>query len=195
MHKFPAAVVDSYAATVWVASHADQLGIDPGRISVGGDSAGGNLAAVVARKSRDEQGPAIVLQALVYPVTDLTSFATSSYAEFAEDHYLTKAAMEWFRQHYLPGMEDAAHPDASPLGVKDLAGLPPALIITAECDPLRDEGEHYGHRMADAGVPVSCVRYSGMIHPFFSMSGVISQGFDAIQEVANAVSAAGRPRA
>jgi acetyl esterase len=188
-HKFPAAVVDCYAATAWVASHSQQLGIDPQRISVGGDSAGGNLATVVSLKSRDENGPAIALQVMVYPVTDLSSFATPSYQEFAVDHQLTKTEMEWFRDEYLADISDARHPHASPLLAEDLRGLPPALIITAECDPLRDEGEAYGKRLADARVPVTCTRYAGMIHPFFSLSGAIPQGLDAIQQVADAIRA------
>lgn len=186
-HKFPAAVTDSYAATAWVASNAKRLGIDPKRISVGGDSAGGNLAAVVSLKSRDQDGPAIELQVMVYPVTDLSSFATPSYQEFGENHYLTKSEMEWFRDHYLRSMEDARDPHASPLLVLDLSGLPPALIITAECDPLRDEGEAYAKRLANDGVAVTYTCYPGMIHPFFSLSGAIPQAFDAIQQVANAV--------
>ena len=189
--KFPAAVMDSYAATVWVAANAGRLGIDANRISVGGDSAGGNLAAVVALKSRNENGPAIALQALVYPVTDLSSFETRSYQEFAEGYQLTKSAMEWFRRHYLASIEDARDPYASPLLAEDLRGLPPALIITAECDPLRDEGEAFGKRLSIAGVPVTCTRYPGMIHPFFSWSGAIPQALDAIQQVADAVRTAG----
>ena len=186
-HKFPAAVTDSYAATAWVASNAKKLGIDPKRIAVGGDSAGGNLAAVVSLKSRDEDGPAIALQVMVYPVTDLSSFSTPSYQEFGENHYLTKSEMEWSRSHYLRSMEDARDPHASPLLVPDLSELPSALIITAECDPLRDEGEAYAKRLANDGVPVTYTRYPGMIHPFFSLSGAIPQAFDAIQQVANAV--------
>jgi len=189
-HKFPAAVLDCYAATVWVAANADRLGVDPKRIAVGGDSAGGNLGVVVSQKSRDENGPAIALQVMVYPVTDLSSFATPSYQEFAEGYQLTRAEMEWFRDHYLRSIEDARHPHASPLLATDLRGLPPALVITAECDPLRDEGEAYANRLRDAGVPVSCTRYAGMIHPFFSLSGAIPQALDAIQQVADAVSAA-----
>ncbi len=186
-HKFPAAVIDCYAATLWVAANAQKLGVDPKRISVGGDSAGGNLAAVISLKSRDENGPAIALQVMVYPVTDLSSFGTQSYEEFGEDHYLTKKEMEWFRDHYLRTMDDAYDPDASPLLAKDLTRLPPAVIITAECDPLCDEGAAYAKRLSDAGVPVTYTCYKGMIHPFFSLSGVIPQAFDALQQVADAV--------
>jgi len=186
-HKFPAAVIDCYAATLWVASKAEKLGVDPKRISVSGDSAGGNLAAVMSLKGRDENGPAIALQVMVYPVTDLSSFDTQSYQEFGEDHYLTKKEMEWFRDHYLRNMDDARNPHASPLLAKDLTRLPPALIITAECDPLCDEGAAYAKRLSGAGVPVTYTCYPGMIHPFFSLSGVIPQAFDALQQVADAV--------
>ena len=191
-HKFPAAVTDSYAATEWVAANAERMGIDPKRISVGGDSAGGNLGTVVSLMSRERNGPPIALQALVYPVTDLSSFETGSYREFAEGHQLSRILMEWFRGHYLASPEDGSHPYASPLLVQDLRCLPPALVITAECDPLRDEGEAYAKRLESAGVEVRCTRYAGMIHPFFSLSGAIPRALDAIQQVADAVRMAGR---
>jgi acetyl esterase len=187
--KFPAAVEDCYAATCWVASNASHLNVDAGRIAVCGDSAGGNLSAVMCLKSRDEAGPSIALQVLVYPVTNLAAFDTPSYQEFAEGYYLTRAEMEWFRAHYLARPEDALNPYASPLLAPDLHGLPPAIVITAECDTLRDEGEAYARRLADAGVPVACTRYEGMIHPFFSLGGVLSQGRRAIEQVAAAVRA------
>src|SRR5262249_50837939 len=142
-HKFPVAVEDCYAALSWVVQNTQRLGIDPSRISVGGDSAGGNLAAVVCLKSRDENGPRIASQVLVYPVTDLSSFETDSYREFEDGYQLTKATMEWFRDHYLRSPGDGRNPYASPLLAYDLRGLPPALVITAQCDPLRDEGEAY----------------------------------------------------
>jgi acetyl esterase len=190
-HRFPAAVVDCYAATKWVAEHAAELGIDPDRLAVGGDSAGGNLAAVVSLQSRDQGHPTIALQVLVYPVTDLSRFDTGSYQEFAEGYLLTLADMNWFRGHYLERPEDSQRPDASPLLARDLHGLPPALIITAELDPLRDEGEGYGRRLEDAGVPVRCTRYEGMTHPFFSLSGGVRQAHEAIAEFAAAVAACG----
>jgi acetyl esterase len=190
-HKFPAAVIDCYAATCWVAANAARLGVDAHRIAVGGDSAGGNLAAVMALQSRDESGPPIALQVMVYPVTDLSSFETASYREFADGYYLTAAEMEWFRGHYLTRPEDAPSKQASPLLVHDLRGLPPAVIITAECDPLRDEGEAYGARLKEAGVAVCCTRYDGMIHPFFSWSGAVRQAREAIAHVAAAVAACG----
>ncbi len=186
-HKFPAAVNDCYTAACWVAANAQTLGIDPRRIAVGGDSAGGNLAAVVALRSRDEAGPAIALQVMVYPVTDLSSFDTPSYREFAEGYFLTASEMEWFRDHYLARPEDARSSHASPLLEPDLRGLPPALLITAEFDPLRDEGEAYGRRLKEAGVPVRCARYAGMVHPFFSLVGGVKQSQEAIAEIAAAV--------
>jgi len=186
-HKFPAAVDDCYAAVQWVAANSAQLEVDPRRIAVGGDSAGGNLSAVMCLKARDEGGPALALQVLVYPVTNLASFDTQSYAEFAEGYYLTRAEMEWFRGHYLARMEDAQSPYASPLLAGNLSGLPPALVITGECDTLRDEGEAYARRLAEAGVEVACTRYAGMIHPFFSLGGALSQGRRAIEQVAAAV--------
>jgi acetyl esterase len=186
-HRFPAAVVDSCAATRWVAANAERLGIDPRRIAVGGDSAGGNLAAVISLKFRDEAGPALALQVLVYPVTNLAAFDTPSYQEFAEGYYLTRAEMEWFRGHYLASAGDGLNPDASPLLAPDLRGLPPALVITAECDTLRDEGEAYARRLAEAGVDVTCTRYAGMVHPFFSLPGALGGGRRAIEQFAAAV--------
>jgi len=186
-HKFPAAVLDSYAATNWVASHTPELGIDPERISVGGDSAGGNLAAVISLKSRDEKGPRIAGQVMVYPVTDLSSFDTPSYREFADDHSLTKTQMEWYRGLYLASLDEARNPYASPLLAPDLAQLPPALIITAECDPLRDEAKAYAARLEDAGVAAAYHCYPGMIHPFFSLSAAIPEAFRAFDQVAAAV--------
>ncbi len=185
--RFPAAVEDCYAAVCWVAENAGKLRIDPARLAVCGDSAGGNLATVMCLKSRDAGGPPLALQVLVYPVTNLASFDTASYAEFAEGYYLTRAEMEWFRGHYLAQPSDARNPHASPLLAPELGGLPPALVITAECDPLRDEGESYARRLTEAGVEVTCTRYTGMIHPFFSLGGVLPQGVRAIEQVAAAV--------
>ena len=186
-HKFPAAVNDCYAATKWVAENAARLGIDRQRIAVGGDSAGGNLAAVISLRSRDDAGPPIALQVLVYPVTDLSSLGTPSYREFAEGYGLTASEMAWFREQYLARPEDGSSIHASPLLATDLRGLPPALVITAECDPLRDEGEAYAKRLEAAGVPVQYRCYAGMIHPFFSLSGGVPQAREAIAEVAAAV--------
>ena len=173
-HKFPAAVDDSFAATEWIASHAGELRIDPGRIAVSGDSAGGNLAAVVSQMAREQSGPHLVFQFLIYPATDMR-MAMPSIDENADAPILSKAAMHWFVNHYLTGEADRANPLASPLLATDLSGLPPAFIITAECDPLRDEGEAYGELLRKQGVPVHVERYAGMPHGFFSMAA----GLDA----------------
>lgn len=186
-HKFPAALDDCYAATRWVCANTEQLGVDARRVAVGGDSAGGNLATVVAMKCRDAGGPALAFQVLVYPVTNFSSFDTPSHREFAEDHYLTRSSMDFFKAHYFASPGDAAHSDASPLLANDLRNLPPALVITGECDPLRDEGEAYAKLLEDAGVHVTCTRYAGMIHPFFSMTGILSEARRAVQQVASAV--------
>ncbi len=183
-HKFPAAVEDSYAATVWVAANAERLGIDASRIAVGGDSAGGNLAIVVAMRCRDAGGPALSAQVLIYPVTDSSSLETTSHREFAEGYFLTRAAMDWFTGHYLASPDQKRHLEVSPLLAPNLSGLPPALVITAEFDPLRDEGEAYAQRLEQAGVPVTVSRYPGMIHGFVSMHGVLTGGRQAIQEAA-----------
>jgi acetyl esterase len=180
--RFPAAVEDSYAATLWVAANAERLGIDPTRITVGGDSAGGNLATVVAMRCRDSKGPALARQLLLYPVTNLSSFDTGSHQELAEGYFLTRSAMQWFTGYYLASNDQSRDPEASPLLAQNLNGLPPALVITAEFDPLRDEGEAYGERLEQAGVPVTMKRYPGMIHGFISMLGVLSGGREAVHE-------------
>jgi acetyl esterase len=185
--KFPAAVNDSYAATLWIAANAERLGIDARRISVGGDSAGGNLATVIAMRCRDAGGPALARQLLIYPATDLSSFDTASYRELAEGYFLTRAAMQWFTGHYLASGDQSRLPEASPLHAPNLSGLPPAFVITAEFDPLRDEGEAYAARLQQAGVPVTVKRYPGMVHGFVSMRGVVSDGRQAIQEAAKFV--------
>jgi acetyl esterase len=188
-HRFPAALEDSIDATAWVADNAAALGIDARRLIVAGDSAGANMATVVATKARGAQRPAIALQVLVYPVTDFTSADTTSHREFGEDHFLTRALMEWFGEFYLPRAEDKANPDVSPLLQSDLKGLPPALVMTAECDPLRDEGEAYAKRMQDQGVTVTLTRYAGMIHPFLHFLSVTPGAQKAVDEIAAAIKA------
>ncbi len=188
-HKFPAAAEDCYAATRWAAEHAAELGGDPARIAVGGDSAGGNLAAVVALMARERGGPRLAYQLLIYPVTNY-DFSTPSYQENAEGYLLTKNAMVWFWDHYLRQPSDGEHPYASPLRAADLRGLPPAFVITAEYDPLRDEGEAYADRLRQAGVPTELRRYDGMIHGFFQMAGVLDQGKQVIADAAAALRAA-----
>ena len=180
-HKFPAAAEDCYAVTQWAAAHAAELGADAKRLAVGGDSAGGNLAAVVAQIARDRGGPPIVFQLLIYPVI-AAAFDTPSYRDNAEGYLLTAGDMRWFWNHYLASSADAANPYAAPLSARTLAGLPPALVITAEFDPLRDEGELYAHRLEEAGVPARLTRYDGMIHGFFGMGHMMDKAKAAVQE-------------
>lgn len=168
-HKFPAAVEDCYAAASWAARElATEAGL-PQRVAVGGDSAGGNLAAVVALLARDRGGPAINYQVLIYPNTDVAG-TTPSRLEFAEGYLLESEELRWYNEQYLSRPEEALHPHVSPLRAPDLRGLPPALVITAEYDPLRDEGEAYAVRLQEAGVPVTCVRWQGQLHGFLSMN-------------------------
>lgn len=165
-HRFPAAAEDSYAALAWLAGHAGEIGIAADRIAVGGDSAGGNLAAVAALMARDAGGPGLRHQMLVYPVADYAC-DSPSYETFAEGFGLEAAGMRWFRTHYLEDAAQAQDWRASPLRAADLAGLPPAHVITAECDVLHDEGVALAAALADAGVPVVHRDYPGMIHGFF----------------------------
>jgi acetyl esterase len=171
--KFPAAPDDCLTATRWAAEHAGELNADPTRIVVAGDSAGGNLAAVTALRIRDEGGPALRGQLLLYPVTDYHTPGTPSYVENAEGYGLTRATMEWFWDHYLADPSGAAHPHASPLRAPDLSGLPAAYVMSAEYDPLRDEAEIYGERLRAAGVPAEIVRVPGMNHGFLFWVGVV----------------------
>jgi acetyl esterase len=177
-HVYPAAVDDSYAATKWVADNAASLKIDPARLAVAGDSAGGNLAAVVAILARDKGGPKLCHQLLTYPVTDM-GFRSESYVTNGQGYFLTKDMMGWFGRQYVPAGHDIEDPILSPLYAKDLSNLPPATVITAEYDPLRDEGEAYGERLKDAGVPTEIIRYDGVFHGFFSMNGAIDQADEA----------------
>ncbi len=180
-HKFPAAVEDADAALRYVAEHAAEFNIDPNRIAVGGDSAGGNLAAVVCLMARDRGGPKIAFQLLVYPVTDYDDDRPSS-QEFAQGHFLTRPMMDYFWGHYLAGPEDGRRPYASPINADSLAGLPPAMVITAECDPIRDQGESYAQRLRESGVSVSVKRYEGAIHAFFNLAGVVDAGKQAVAD-------------
>jgi acetyl esterase/lipase len=181
-HPFPAAVDDSYAAVRWVAGHAAEIGADPARLAVGGDSAGGNLAAAVALRARTG-GPPLVGQLLVYPNTD--QLADDESMRAGDDPFLfNQHSVAWYRQHYLTSDADAASPLASPLRAESLAGLPPALVITAEYDPLRDQGEAYARRLADEGVPVEHSRYPGMAHGFFTMAGSVDASRAAIGQAA-----------
>jgi acetyl esterase len=178
-HKFPAAVDDSFAALQWVHANAESLGADPGRIGVHGDSAGGNLAAVVALLARDAGSPRLRLQSLVYPVTDYT-MSGGSYERYATGYgILTRNAMVWFRNHYLRSLEDAQDWRASPISAAGLAGVAPAIVITAECDVLNDDGERYSEALRRAGVPVEYKEYPGMIHAFFGMVPAVDNAMSA----------------
>jgi acetyl esterase len=185
-HPFPAAADDAFAATQYVAEHAADFGIDPTLLAVGGDSAGGNLAAVVALRARDAGGPALAFQLLVYPLVDFTDHDSGSMREYAAGHFLTTEVMDYFADHYLPKSIDRKQPWVSPLHA-NLAGLPPAFVLTAECDPLRDQGEAFATRLKTAGVPTALKRYDGMIHPFFSLSGIIDGGKTAMADAAAAL--------
>jgi acetyl esterase len=184
-NKFPAAVEDTYAATQWVAANAARLGIDTQRLVVGGDSAGANLATISAIRCRNAGGPHLAAQVLIYPATNASSFDTASHRDFARGYFLTRGGLDWFIGHYLPSSDLVHNPDVSPLLAQDLSGLPRALVITAEFDPLRDEGEAYAQRLRHAGVTVTVTRYPGMIHAFLSMAGVIADARKAIRQVAD----------
>ncbi|MBM3946347.1 MAG: alpha/beta hydrolase [SAR202 cluster bacterium] len=184
-HKFPAAAEDCYAVTSWAHNSGSLFNIDPNRIAVGGDSAGGNLAAVVGLMAKERGGPALRFQLLAYPVTD-RDYSTKSYKDNAEGYLLTTASMKWFWDHYLRNDQDAKNPHAAPMQARDMTGLPAAMIITAEFDPLRDEGEAYGKRLQQAGVSTVVKRYDGMIHGFFGMPGV-DIGAQVVTEAAQAL--------
>ncbi len=184
--KYPVPVEDSYADLLWVVANATRLGLDPARIAVGGDSAGGNLAAVMSLLARDRRGPRLLLQILVYPVTSY-DFGTASYRENATGFVLTTEDMRWFWRHYLSREEQGREMMASPIQAKSLADLPPALVITAGCDPLRDEGEAYAARLRDAGVAVTLTRYPGMFHGFLRMTRILDQSRVLLDEIAGAL--------
>jgi len=188
-HPFPAAVDDAYSALQWVAANAQKIGVDPSRIAVAGDSAGGNLAAVMTLKAKNEKGPAIAYQVLVYPVLDVSDLNRRSYYLFAEGYYLMKEDVEYFRSLYLPDEKDWMNPYASPILARDLSRLPPAFIITDEFDILRDEGEAYAKRLKEAGVPVKHSRYAGMVHGFISVP-MIKASEVAMDEIAANLKAA-----
>ena len=187
-HPFPAPVEECYAATAWVAAHAVELGVNPARLAVTGNSAGANLAAAVALMARDRGGPAIGFQLLNYPVTD-DDLTRPSYRENGVGYGLTTAAMAWFIAQYLPDAAGRADPYALPMRARDLGNLPPALVITCEYDVLRDEGEAYGEAMRAAGVPVEISRYAGMPHGFLSMLPLCPESGRAMQQGATAMRA------
>ena len=182
-HKFPAAVEDAFAALEWVHANAASLGADPSRLGVHGDSAGANLAAVAALMARDAGGPNLRLQSLVYPVGDYT-LSSASYTKYAHGYgVLTRDAMAWFRDHYLRSAADAEDWRASPLKASRLAGVGPAVIITAECDVLHDEGEGYAAALRQAGVAVEYREYPGMIHGFLGMVPAVDDALNAQRQV------------
>jgi len=185
-HKHPAAVEDAYAATCWIAENAGKLRIDASRMAVAGDSAGGNLAAVVALLARDRSGPTLAHQVLIYPVTD-ADCDRPSYHQFADGYMLTRAAMQWFWDHYVGDESLSRHPHVSPLWAQSHADLPPALIIIAEYDPLRDEGEAYAERLRDSGVDTTLSRYDGMIHGFTRRLHFFDKARVALDEVAQSL--------
>ena len=182
-HKFPAAVEDSFAALQWVHANAESLGADPGRIGVHGDSAGANLAAVAALFARDAGRPRLRLQSLVYPVADYR-LSSASYEKYGQGcGVLTKAAMTWFRDHYLRAPADADDWRASPIKAPSLAGVAPAIVVTAECDVLHDEGAGYAEALRHAGVAVEYREYPGMIHGFFGMVPMVDDAMNAQRQV------------
>ncbi len=188
-HKFPVPFDDCYAATRWVFDNASSLGLDAGRIGVIGDSAGGNLAAAVTLRARDENGPRLAFQVLVYPAIQYGWDTPSSHAN-AEGFLLQRASMEYFWKHYVKSPIDGTNPYCSPLAAQDHSGLPPALIVSAEFDPLCDDGRMYADKLEAAGVPVRFHLYEGMIHGFLWMSGVLDQSKALLNEIGREVKSA-----
>jgi len=186
-HKAPAAVDDCWAATLWVAANPGEVGADPDRIAVGGDSAGGGIAALVALRAREAGTPKLVHQLLVYPYVDLAG-TSPSMEENGTGYFLDKDTLEWFAAHYVDGSPyGLTDPLVSPLYAESLEGLAPATVLTAEYDPLRDEGEAYAKRLVDAGVPVELIRYDSMIHGFFQLAMVTPVAAEALKAGAEAL--------
>tara|TARA_B100001559_G_scaffold278396_1_gene250334 strand:+ start:71 stop:991 length:921 start_codon:yes stop_codon:yes gene_type:complete len=186
--KFPGPVEDCYAVTDWASKQGDVYGGDVTRIAVGGDSAGGNLATVISILARDNDGPSIKFQLLVYPVTDY-DFDNESYRANGEGYSLTRNGMMWFWDHYLSDLSESENPLAVPIKTPDLTNLPPALVITAEFDPLRDEGEAYAQKLKENGIPVTVTRYDGVVHGFFSMAPALDKASIAIKEASDSINA------
>ncbi len=189
-HRFPAAVDDSYAALEWVHRNGSRLNADTSRIAVGGGSAGGNLAAAVALMARDRVGPRLAYQVMFYPATNLLDLSTASHRDFADGYGLTAEHIEFFREAYLPDAVDRENPYASPLLAETLEGLPPAIVVTAGFDVLRDEGLAYAKRLEAAGVPAENAHYPHMIHGFVTMGRMYRQSEDAIDAAAAGLSEA-----
>jgi acetyl esterase len=188
-HKFPAAVMDGYAAAIWAVEHVTELGVDRDRIAVAGDSAGATLAAVVCQLARRAQGVHFAAQLLLCPITDFSA-ETQSRSDFAEGYILDKAMIHRDREHYLPSGSDPTDPRISPLRASDLIGLPPTSIHTAEFDPLRDEGRDYADRLARAGVEVNYTCHEGMIHLFYGMASAIPYARTALTRIGSELRAA-----
>jgi len=182
-HKFPTGVEDAYAATKWVSENAELLNGNPAKIAVAGESAGGNLAAAVTLMVRDRSEFSLTYQLLIYPATQYHA-NTESFRNYGENYFLTADSINWFWHHYLPSPTDGQNPYASPLWAENLHNLPPGLIVTAEYDPLRDEGEAYGDRLRDAGVNIKTIRYDGTIHAFINLAGHLPYGQTALAEIA-----------
>lgn len=182
-NRFPAGLQDCMAALQWAAAHADELGVDPARMAIGGDSAGGTMATVTAMCARDAGGPPLCAQVLIYPVTDYVNLGRSSYIECAEGFGLTRADMEWFWAHYLGDDLQTDNPLVAPLKAKNLSGLPPAFIVTAEYDVLRDEGELFAEKLRAAGTPTQLVRCLGMNHGFWILASILDEATESVQQV------------
>ncbi|MEU5876203.1 alpha/beta hydrolase [Spirillospora sp. NPDC047279] len=193
-HKYPAAVDDAYAATVWAAAEAASLGGDPARVAVAGDSSGGTLAAVTCLRARDEQGPDLAWQLLLYPAIDWHADDLPSRKENAEGYFMTMKHMEWYAEQYLDDLSQAREPYAAPGRADNLAGLPPGLVMTAEYCPLRDEGEAYAARLAADGVAATCHRVRGLFHGFFGLGPYIPAARDAEKLAGTRLRAALNPR-
>ena len=188
-HRFPAAIEDAYAAVVWVAANAGGFGGDGRRIAVFGESAGGNLAAAIVQEARRRGGPRIALQVLAYPAVDRFDDSPSMYENVAGP-LLTRAWLEWFWGLYLTTPDEGADPRVSPARADELAGLAPAVIVTAEHDPLRDQGDRYAQRLADAGVRVKHLPIKGATHAFFSFTGSVQLSRDVLNQLADTVASA-----
>ncbi len=188
-HKFPVGVEDAYAAALWTAQNAERINGDAARISIGGQSSGGNFAAAVCLMAKDRGGPHLIFQLLAYPSTNLATLETDSYRTFAKGYGLTKFHAQWFCKQYLAQPGDGAHPYASPLLAPDLGNLPPALVLTGEYDVLRDDGEAYAKRLKDEGVEVRLIRYAGKGHmAYWTVTGdtagdAVNQAVDALKEM------------
>ena len=188
-NKFPAAVDDAIAALKYVEANASGLGVDANRVAVGGDSAGGALAAIVAQRAKQEGGPVVAFQLLLFPVTQIGG-ETESLKKFAEGHFLERAVLEWFFANYLPDAINRNDPNVSPLAAYSVADLPPAYLMTAECDPLHDEGIAYAERLKSAGVPVTVADHGDMVHCFIYLQTILPQAREAVAGAARALKSA-----